>query len=230
MTITFPRLVPASFAAQQAFELMRVDYESPEAGGRTGAVQAGFPRWLANWTAARTTLAKSDEVEAFVTSMRGRQRMLIAGDVRRPFPLAHMSGFRRMTVGNAPFTGACGGWSQAIDAQSNAVLTLTGVPKGLRLSIMDYVGFRWNAAGSPAGTNDRRALVRVVEGDEASSAGVLSVTVEPALPAWIPVGAVAHLDSPMCLMRLTQDTKIAPVDRQQRITGSVIAAGSLLLP
>ncbi|MBB3940690.1 hypothetical protein GGR39_002347 [Novosphingobium fluoreni] len=230
MTITFPRQLPASFASQQSFDLMRVDYESPEAGGRTGAVQAGFPRWLASWTVARTSHVKSDEVEAFVTSMRGRQRVLMAGDVRRPYPLAHIQGFRRMTVGSAPFTGACGGWSQTIDDAGNAMLTLTGVPAGLRLSWIDYVGFRWTAAGSPAGANDRRALVRVVEPGKANPAGVIVVAVEPALPLWIPAGAVAHLDKPMCLMRLTQETKIAPVDRKQRITGSVISAGSLLLP
>lgn len=228
--ISFPRVLPENFAAQQSFDLMRVDYESPEAGGRTGAVQAGFPRWVAAWTMARTTREKSDEVEAFVTSMRGRQRLFMAGDVRRPFPLAHMSGFRRMMVGNTPFTGACGGWSQAIDAQGSAIVTLTGVPAGLRLSLIDYIGFRWSSAGSPASTNDRRALVQVVEGGEASPGGVLAVRVEPALPGWIPAGAVAHLDSPMCLMRLTQDTKVASVDRQQRITGTVISAGSLLLP
>jgi hypothetical protein len=45
-----PITPPTSGAAQQQFELQRVDYGAPEAGGRVGGVQAGFPLWKLVWT------------------------------------------------------------------------------------------------------------------------------------------------------------------------------------
>ena len=138
--------------------------------------------------------------------MRGAQRTFLAHDPWRPYPLAHAGGFDRMTyIDGSPFTGDAEGWSQAISANGDAVLTLTGLPAGLTLTADDYVGFKWDASGSVAGTYDRRALVVAQEDAVADGSGSASFTIEPALPDWVPSGAVAHLDTPRCLMKLRTD-------------------------
>jgi len=115
MAIVFPRAMPGGFA-QQGFRLKRNDYTSPENSGRLGGVQAGWPRWMGSWTVGTTTQAVSDAIEAWIDSLRGAQKLFLARDIRRPYPLAHIDGFRRMlTTGGAPFSGACAGWSQAVD-------------------------------------------------------------------------------------------------------------------
>ena len=96
------------------------------------------------------------------------------------------------------------------------------------LAPIDYVGFKWDADGSAAGTYDRRALVRVLESAIAAADGSATVTIEPALPDWVPGSAVAHLDRPACLMKLTSETQVADVDRRQRIKGTKIAGQQVL--
>lgn len=229
MGIVYPRDLPASMATQ-GFRIKRNDFTSPENSGRIGGVQAGWPRWMAQWTVGTTTQAVSDAIEAWLDSLRGSQKLFLGRDLRRPYPLAHIGGFRRMlTVGGDPFAGACSGWSQSIDSAGSALLTLQGLPSGLILGVVDYVGFKWDAAGSDAGSYDRRALVRVLAGGIAAEDGTLTVTVEPAVPDWVPEDAVAHLDSPACLMKLTGETQVSDVDRRLRIRGTKISGMQVLI-
>lgn len=229
--IVYPRELPASMATQ-AFRLKRSDYTSPENSGRIGGVQAGWPRWIAQWTVGTTSLAVSDAVEAWIDSLRASQKTFLGRDLRRPYPLAHASGFAAMTTsGGAPFTGPCSGWSQTVDSEGSTELTLAGLPAGLVLSPVDTIGFKWDATGSPAGSFDRRALVRVLEGGIAAADGSVAVTVEPALPDWVPGTAVAHLDHAACLMKLVAgETQVAAVDRRLRIRGTRISGVQVLLP
>lgn len=230
MAIVYPRTLPASMAAQ-GFRIQRNDLTSPENSGRIGGVQSGWPRWSGQWTVGTTRHDVSDAIEAWIDSLRGAQKHFLGRDLRRPFPLAHIGGFRRMlTVAGAPFHGACSGWSQAVDGAGSTLLTLHGLPSGLTLGPIDYVGFRWDAAGASAGSWDRRALVRVLAGGVANAGGDLTVTIEPALPPWVPADAQAHLDSPACLMKLTKDTQIADVDRRLRIRGTKIVGVQVLTP
>lgn len=229
MSIVYPRAMPASMATQ-GFRIRRADFVSPENSGRGGGVQGGWPRWMAQWSVGRTDQSTSDRIEAWLDSLRGAQKLFLGRDLRRPFPLAHSNGFRRMlTVGGAPFAGVCSGWSQAIDGEGTATLTLMGLPSGLTLSPIDYIGFKWDAAGSAEGAWDRRALVRVLAGAVAAADGTMTVAIEPAMPPWVPEEAIAHLDSPACLMKLTGDSQVADVDRRLRITGTKIAAMQVLL-
>lgn len=225
------REFPKDGVARQQFVLDRVDYVAPETSGRMGGVQAGWPRWTAVWTLGNLKGETSDEWEAMLTSMRGQQRRALARDLRRPFPIAHPGGFRSMlTAGGAPFFGSASSWSSAIDADGECRLTLAGVPSGLILSPIDYVGFKWDGAGSASGAYDRRALVRVAHGGGARAAadGTITVSVEPTVPTMVPPGATAHLDRPACLMKLTPDTSIAEVDRLLKIRGSKISAVQVL--
>lgn len=231
MAIVFPREMPRTGVSLQGFRIQRVDAVAPEVGGPVGGVQIGFPLWTARWTLGRTDQELSDEWEAWLDSMRGAMRSFYGRDWRRPFPLAHIDGFRRMTkVGGAPFTGAAGGWSQSIDAQGNAMVTLTGVPAGLILSRIDYVDFRWDAGDSAPGTGDRRALVRVAEGARADATGAITFAAEPAVPTLVPEDATPHLDYPACVMKLIDGTEVADVDRLLRIKGSKLVAIQDLRP
>src|SRR5437868_14970158 len=112
-----PLAMPASGASMQEFEPQRIDYMAPEAGGRVGGVQAGFPLWLATWTIGRIGADKSDEWRAWLLRMRGATRRFLGRDLSRPFPKLHASGFSRMTIiGGAAFTGAASDWSENITA------------------------------------------------------------------------------------------------------------------
>lgn len=220
--------MPERGIATQEMEPERADAMAPERNGRQGGVTLGEPLWAARWTLSRSlTQGASDEWRAFMVRLRGSARGFIAHDRDRLFPAAHTGGFARMTrVDGSAFTGAAGGWAQMIDADGNAMLSLTNVPSGLRLGIGDYIGFRWDAAGSSTGSDDRRAMVRLVQPARGDHTGAVTCMVEPPVPIRVvPAGAVAHLDRPACLMKLVPgESSLAALDRRQKIGGGTIVA------
>lgn len=223
--ITKPPLdMPASGSALQAFEPQRVDYGSPEASGRIGGVQAGFPLWLGVWTLGTIGPRKSDEWRAFMLRLRGATRRFLGRDMGRPYPLAHITGFARMTVlGGAPFTGAASGWSEALTGDGDSELTLDGLPPGLILSVGDYVGFKWTATEASVAGLLWQAAVRVVEGGMADSSGSITVVSEPPLSPAIPGSALAHLDKPAVVMaQVTDQSKLEAIDRRLAVRGGTL--------
>lgn len=211
--------LPSGIARVQ-FEPERIDFEAPEASGRQGGVQAGWPLWLATYELDRVDPDSADLWRGFVTRLRGRQRLFLGTDPTRRYPRATPRGFAGMNrAGGGAFTGAALAWAQNIDADGNAAIALTGLPANLPLTIGDRIGWKWDAAGSPPGTYDRRALARVVVGGAASGAGAATVTVEPPVNMLVvPAGAIAHLDNAACLMRQVPD---------RSSIGSIGAGGSL---
>jgi len=221
-----PLTFPGTGASLQSFEPERVDYLAPEAGGRLGGVQAGFPRWRAQWSIGRIGALRSDIWRAWVARLRGAQRAFYAADLARPYPLAHITGFAGMTrAGGGAFDGSATGWSETINADLESEVTLEGMPAELVLSIGDYIDFRWETEGAP-----RRALIRVVVGAEADGSGDITFKSEPPIPGVVPVDAAAHLDEPACLMKLDPETKLDGVDRRRAIKGGLISAVQELLP
>ncbi|MFN3943891.1 MAG: hypothetical protein ACK4K7_03030 [Allosphingosinicella sp.] len=218
--------MPAKGASGQEFEPQRVDYSAPEAGGYLGGVQAGFPLWFAVWTLGRMGADASDAWRAWHIGMRGSQRRFLGYDLGRPFPKHYRDGFSRTTnVDGTPFDGVAASWSQTIDADGEAHLTLTGLPAGLLLSTGDYVGLRWDAAGLPAGNMVRRTVARLRGPGVANAAGTWTGIVEPPLPPLVPAGAIAHLDRPSCVMALVSgETKLGSIDRRLAIGGGRIVA------
>lgn len=219
---------PETGASQQEFEPMTIGFASPEGGGAVGGVQAGAPLWMAIWTIGKIGARRSDIWRSWKSRMRGQQRRFFGRDLGRPYPLAHICGFSRMTkVDGTPFIGAASSWSETADADWNSLVTLYGLPAGLILSTNDYIGFKWDADSSDEGSFDRRALVRVVEGGGgmADADGTVQVMSEPPVPAVVPEGAIAHLDRPCCVMvLLTDQTKLQAIDRRLAIQGGTIAA------
>lgn len=221
MTLTFPRAMPAIGVGRQVFEIQRDDYQSPETGGRVGAITAGLPRWMGQWTLASALKdVQSDEWRAFISSLKGGQRSFLGRDYERPYPRLYKTGFGGLTrAGGGAFDGSATSWSQSVASDGQATLTLGGLPAGMTLSIGDYVGFRWTTGGVA-----RRALVRLLEAATADGSGSAACNVEPAVPNLVPGGAVARLDSPECVMKLvTSQTQITDMDRR-RVAGARIVA------
>lgn len=212
MALTFPRAMPLRGVNAISFSLQRVDYASPTVGGGGASVTAGLPRWVAKWTLAETEPRLSDEWRAWVTSLRGAQRLFIGRDTSRPWPAYYRSG---LPTG---WNGALTAWSQTITADGQAILSVSGLYGGMGVGTGDYIDLRWGSDGQ-----ERRFLVRALE-DCAWSGGSASFAIEPPIPALVPANAAAHMDQPGCVMRLvTSDTSVADVSLIGSIAGATVA-------
>lgn len=224
MAITFPRPMPSAMPLSHLFEIERVDYLSPEASGRLGAISAGYPLWGARWGLPNHGQDETDEWRAWISAQRGPGRLFYGCDRRRPYPIAYRkTGFAGLVrAGGGAFDGTATSWS--INGTRD-VLTLQGLPAGFVFRYGDYAGFKWTTATQP-----RRALVRSVDVPlVANGAGQLVVTVEPPLPLLVPVGAVVNLDHPDCLMKLVPgETEIGEATRTEKLSGRVTAVQQLL--
>lgn len=213
--------------ARVNFVIERIDYAAPEASGRQGGVQAGWPLWRARFELDRSDPESADQWRAFFDRLRGRIRRFYARDVTRRFPLAYRFGFTGLLrAGGGAFDGSATNWLQAINADGDALITLQGLPDGFAISVGDYIGFKWDAAGAPVGSFERRALVRVVIPALANGAGQALVTVEPPLnTALVPVGALAHFDNPACVMQLVpEDSELGPIGQAGALGGGSVSA------
>ncbi|TXC73969.1 hypothetical protein FSZ31_04405 [Sphingorhabdus soli] len=226
--------MPVAGTTAQEFEPERFDAMSGERSGRVGGVTLGRPLWKAKWGFnANLEPAAAENLRAFFARLRGGQRAFLTHDRSRAFPAAYPGGFGGMVkAGGGAFTGACSGWSQAIDANGDAAITLSGLPANFALSLNDYIGLKWDAAGSSAGSYDRRALARVVVATVGSGAGVASAIVEPPIDTLVvPAGAVAYLDTPACRMKLLSgESSLGALGTMMKIEGGTISAIEDLRP
>jgi hypothetical protein len=218
-----PVEMPTMYVAQQQFEPQRVDYGAPEASGRIGGVQAGFPLWGAVWTLGRMTDDYSDTWRAWLAGMRGATRRFIGRHLSRQYPKLYPDGLSAF----APFTGTAVDWSSTINSDGDCELTLElgADAAGLILSLGDGIDFRYSATETSVSGLAWRAFVRVVQGGTADGSGDVTVIVEPPVPDAVPDSAVAHIDQPGCIMALILDqTGLNAIDRLYSITGGQITA------
>ena len=213
--------MPAVFYAAVEFELRRVDYAAPEAGGRLSGVQAGFPLWEGTWTLDINGPDEADAARAFMASIRGSTRRFLGRDVLRSYPRAHKYGFAGMIrAGGGAFDGSATSWSEAIDGNGDSAVTLNGLPVGLTLAAGDYIGLRWAATEAAVAGLTWHAPVRVVTGGVANGAGVVTVTSEPPIPSAVPAGATVYLNEPKCTMVLdTSKSSLQAVGRAGLMRG-----------
>lgn len=224
---TYPIEMPAYAMKQQIFNPQTVDYVSPTGAGRVDAVSAGNALWAAQWTIDDLDEADGDAMAAFLDRMRGAQRSFLGRDQKRLYPKAYPAGFAGLTrAGGGAFDGSATSWSQTIDSEGDATIQLTGLPAAMPLSIGDYIGWKWDASGAPAGSYQRRALCRVIAAASANGSGTINALVEPPLATLVvPVGAIAHLDRPACVMKIISgQTQIGSVGAGNALKGGTIAA------
>lgn len=209
--------------ARVRFEIERVDFAAPEAGGRQGGVQAGWPLWRATYELDRSDPNSADLWQAFFDRLRGRMRRFYAGDPTRRFPRSAPNGFAGLLryTGGA-FDGSASTWSQAINSDGDALITLDGLPLGFALAPGDWIGWKWTTTGLPLGTFDKRTMARVVQ---AAAGGSLTVMVEPPVDTRVvPAGAIAHLDRPQCVMQLVpEQSSLGPIG-----AGGAVANGRIM--
>jgi hypothetical protein len=212
--------------ARVRFTIERVDFAAPEASGRQGGVQAGFPLWSARYELDRSDPASADLWQAFFDRMRGRIRRFYAIDPTRRFPKAYRFGFAGLVRAGTEtaFDGSATSWSQAITADGDAQITLNGLPAGLVINVGDYIGLKWDASGAAEDSFERRTIARAVLPVTANGSGVAVVTAEPPLnTALVPSGAIAHLDNPACVMQLVpEDSELGPIG-----AGGILGGGNV---
>jgi hypothetical protein len=218
-----PLTMPIGGAAQQEFEQQRNDFSSPEAGGRVGGVQSGFPLWMGTWTLTDMRPEKSDEWRAFLSQLRGATRVFLGYDRKRQYPLAYTS-FSGMTrSGGGAFDGTATSWSESINSDGDSRITLTGLPASFVMNIGDYIGFRWTATDDEVAGLTWHAPVRAVEAKTASGGTITNITCEPSVPLAVPNTAVAYLERPSAVMRLVTDqSHLEPIARRGAIKGGTI--------
>ncbi|MEL7719911.1 hypothetical protein AAG598_07710 [Citromicrobium bathyomarinum] len=219
--------------ARVKLEIQRVDYGAPEASGRQGGVQAGFPVWGVRLELDRIDPVSADLWSAFIDRLRGRIRRFYCGDSARPRPVAHAYGMLSLArAGGGAFDGAATGWSQTVDADGDATITLSGLPAGFVLTPRDLIGFKWDADGAAAGTFERRTVARCVTSAVADEGGEVSIIAEPPLDTeLVPAGAIAHFDNPLCVMQqVPEETDLAPVGEAGTMSSGTIVGIQDLRP
>lgn len=223
MALVFPRELPCQVPQVETFEIQRVDYLSPSADGRLGAISAGYPLWAAEWTLPTSDREAADEWRAWISAQRGPGRLFYGREMNRPFPAAYLkTGFTGMVrAGGGAFDGTATSWSVS---GTRDVLTLNGLPAGFAFRWGDYVNFKWTTGGQ-----QRRSLVRSVDAPQtANGSGQLVVTIEPPLPLLTSVSAVANLEKPDCLMKLIpSETEFGGKSIGQAISGRIKALQQL---
>jgi hypothetical protein len=217
-----PLTLPDNAVALQSFEPLRVDYSAPEASGRIGGVQAGFPLWRGVWSLTRMEIDTSDEWRAFSANIRGAIRRFLGRDYARPYPKAYPDGFAGMTrAGGGSFDGTATSWSESTNSDDDQTVTLNGLPANFAMGLGDYIGFSWTATETSVAGLTWHAVVRVIEAKTGNGSGVLAnVKVEPPISDAIPASATAYLNEPKCVMALVTDqSDLQPIDVLKSIQG-----------
>jgi hypothetical protein len=210
VAVVYPRTMPAGFANQQQFELDRYDW-TPMEGARVGSLTGHWPLWRARWSIPPCKGVQRDTLRAWLTSLRGSQKLFFGYDQDRTAPLS----------GHA--FGSVTAWGLN-DAERTLLTLQCSGGAGKVLSIGDYIGFLW--VGGQGANN--RALVRSLETATTDGGGFVTVTVEPAVPLVVPDAASAQLNGPVCLMRLTGETEFGEFGVDRIMSGTVSAIQALL--
>lgn len=198
-TLEFPRALPTSRIKGQFFELEPQEAMAPEQGGRQVSVSLGETLWRASYSTTPSSEAEFDEWRAWLSSLRGSQKLFYGRDVRRGrYPRA----YRKTGFAGMQRAGGAGAFDGTALFNTNAArdeVDMGLLPVAFELAVGDYFGMRWGGHS--------RSLHRCTTPANADVDGALHVSFEPPLPAVVPVATfstVVNLDTPDCLMVVTK--------------------------
>lgn len=215
MTITYPRALPLCGANRCDFDIERQEVVGGEQGGRIISNELGPPHWRMKFSRKPTARREYDQWVGWTSSLRGSGKLFYGRDMRRgKWPREYRTnGFTDVTRAGG---GAFDGTATSIDLTDRFVPEFSGLPAGFKLSINDYVGFSW-------GTRNARSLHRIVEDGVADGSGVIAISVEPEIQAFVPGDAVATFAAPTCLMLIVPGTlDLSDDDRDLRVAFEAI--------
>ncbi len=212
MTVFDPPFPPLLIGSVR-FWPQRIDLLSPEAGGRLGGVQVGFPLWRCEIE----TVAQSDEDAqswaSWIDRQQGAIHQIRMTDPRRWYPAAYRKA--------AAFPGAWSGDATGFTLNGSRDEVTMAIPTGIIVTQGDLIGFRW-ASGAKGG------FVEVqYEGGGTAASGSLMVKVSPAVPDVVPNDAICFLLKPFCIMRLTPETEAPPSSTDGVAIGKLAAVQDL---
>lgn len=179
-----------AFIAEAEPEIRRFESSAMSGGRLVNVVEYADPVWVVNALTRRMHVEDFRAAEAWMASLRGSLRTVLYRHPKYAAPRAHAAN---------PAPAAQAGTVSAI-ANGN-VLTIAGVASGLVLSAGDYLSFAQGEA---------RGLGQVIA--STGSGTSRTVTVEPAFPRHLTVGATVRFDRAELLMRVVPSSW--KVDRQ----------------
>lgn len=201
---------PLSFPAGALFATAQFNLNVTEAVNttRSGAIQVmqlGDPLWSAEFETIPLTGEERALWQAWKVALRGSIGTFLCSDPEKAYPRAYGAAVLALTrAGGGAFDGVA-----TLTTATAFMLSLSGLPSGYQASAGDMLAFPWNGS---------RALHMVMESAVASEAGLITVSVEPAVrlsPAPTS-GAAVDLVKPSCLMRIMPGSWEAPAAAERR--------------
>lgn len=173
------------FAQAQPFRLQRFEEASGTGRGQVIVAEIAPPKWVADFTLARMTMAQSAEVAALMDAI-GTINAVRLFDWLVPFPVGDMNG---ETLGSASVVLSAIGTDRAS-------IRLAGLPGNyvIAAGTMISVGY----------SGGRRWLARAAETAQATSGGQTPLfSVAPHVPSGLTAGAAATLRRAFGFFRIT---------------------------
>lgn len=187
MAITFPRALPDVGILSSVFELQRAVNINGRRGGAVQVSERADPRWYAEVNFGLMERADYQAVRAWWMSMQGGLNDFLMHDPAHPRPIRYRTGFGgEVRHGGGAFDGTAN-----VDALTATTITISNLPTGFELMDGDYVGLV---------EGDGRGLHMITEAATAS-AGVVTVTVEPAVKVNVfTAAATVNFEKPVARM------------------------------
>ncbi|WP_454914979.1 hypothetical protein [Xanthobacter sediminis] len=195
MAIIYPRPFPTGlrFTKSQMTLTRQMSVITLEGGG-VEAAEMGEPIWKLSATTEPLRWSGRRQLAAWHASLAGSRRIL-AYDWVGSYPIAYGAAVLGLTrAGGGAFNGTA-----TLGPVTATTVMLTGLPANYIVSTGDRMSFAWN---------DSRAYHEAMETVVATSGGVATVTVEPAVrlePAPT-IGAAVALVRPTCVMMIVPDS------------------------
>lgn len=201
MALTYPRPLPAGFyLTDLSFRIDRGQVVSRTRGGLVQASERARPLWSVRGTTAIRMPEQFDALLAFYDSLRGSLNTFLMHNLGRERPIAYPGD------GWAGFTrhggGAFDGTATVTSAFAYSV-TIGALPSQYIVSDGDMISWAWRST---------RTLHRVVQGGTAVN-GVVTVQVEPDVPAGGVLPRPVQLEKAQGVFRLLDDDKREPTYR-----------------